>query len=110
MNNGHEESRLDRIEGAMEALVRSQSHRLEAQSGLERDHRLLLQAQVLLQDQLNKFISASGVNKGEAEKRMAEHEKGVDRIELNLAEATGKINALINLMDRHLDEHRRREQ
>jgi hypothetical protein len=34
--NGH---RLDRIEAALEVLVRSQSHLLEAQSAVERDHR-----------------------------------------------------------------------
>ena len=117
MNNGHEESRLDRIESAMEALIRSQSHLLEAQTGLERDHKLLLQAQVLMQDQLErtegqlartqvqltKFVAVSTSNKEESDKRM-------QRVELNLAEATDKLNGLINLMDRHLDEHRRPEQ
>jgi hypothetical protein len=103
MNNGHEESRLDRIESAMEALIRSQSHLLEAQTGLERDHKLLLQAQVLMQDQLTKFMAVSASNKEESDKRM-------QRVELNLAEATDKLNGLINLMDRHLDEHRRPEQ
>jgi hypothetical protein len=43
--NGH---RLDRIEAALEALVRGQSHLLEAQTALEPDHQRLLTAQVVL--------------------------------------------------------------
>jgi len=33
------------------------------------------------------------------EKRMREHEERMQRIELNLAEATDKLNALINIVD-----------
>ena len=38
--------------------------------------------------------------------RQAEHETTVRHIESNLAEATDKLNALIDLMDRHQREHR----
>ena len=33
------------------------------------------------------------------EKRMREHEERMQRIELNLGEATDKLNALINIVD-----------
>jgi hypothetical protein len=91
-SNGHDETRLDRIEAALEALVRSQSHLLESQSTLEQGHKDLLRSQVLMQDELRQFGS-------KAEARF-------QRIETKLEEATDKINGLIDLMDRHLRDHR----
>ena len=57
--NGHDENRLDRIEAALEALVRSQSHLLESQPTLEQGHKDLLRSQVLMQDELRQFASKS---------------------------------------------------
>ena len=90
--NGHDENRLDRIEAALEALVRSQAHLLESQSTLEQGHKDLLRSQVLMQDELRQFASKS--------------EARFQRIETKLEEATDKINGLIDLMDRHLRDHR----
>ena len=49
-SNGHDENRLDRIEAAIEALVRSQAHLLESQSGLEQGHKDLLRSQILMHE------------------------------------------------------------
>lgn len=84
------ESRLDRIETALEAIVRSQAHLIEAQSSFEREHKNLLASQIPMQDEL----------------RRAQAEKRFERIETNLAEATDKLNAPIALMDRHVQEHK----
>ena len=46
--SGNGSGRLDRIEAALEGLVRSQSHLMEAQISLVREHKTLLTAQVLL--------------------------------------------------------------
>jgi mRNA-degrading endonuclease toxin of MazEF toxin-antitoxin module len=103
VNNGHEESRLDRIERATEAMIRSQSHLLEAQVNLEREERALLTTQVVFGDEVRKAFKA-------ADERMTRIERAANermtRVETGLAEATDKINALIDLMDRHQGEHR----
>ena len=91
-SNGHDDKRLDRIEAALEAMVRGQSHLLESQSGLEQGHKDLLRSQILMQDELRQFASKS--------------EARFQSIETNLKEATDKINALIDLMDHHLRDHR----
>ena len=98
-SNGHDENRLGRIEAAIEALVRSQAHLLESQSGLEQGHKDLLRSQILMhesqtrmQEELRQFGSKS--------------EERFKRIETKLEEATDKINGLIDLMDHHLRDHR----
>lgn len=49
------------------------------------------------------------VQRLQAEESVA-HAERIKHIETNLAEATDKLNALINLMDRHQKEHRERPQ
>lgn len=88
---GQQENRLDRIEAALEALVRSQAHLLQAQTVIEQEHKDLLRSQILMQDELRQFASKS--------------EKRFERIETGLAEAADKLNALIDWMDRHTREH-----
>jgi oligoendopeptidase F len=100
--NGHDENRLNRIESAL-ALVRSQSHLLESQSVLEHSQKDLLRSQVLLQDELRQFATKVDAR---LQKWNEEAEARFTKIETNLAEATDKINGLIDLMDRHLREHR----
>ena len=80
MNNGHEnelEARMERAERIIAALAEIQD---ETQSEL----RTLAKSQVLLSDALQRHI---------------EHSRQRD------AETTDKLNALIDLMDRHLREH-----
>ena len=72
-------SRLDRIERTLERLAL-------AQEEFEREHKLLLRAQVVLTDRLDQLTDR------------------VDKLALAQAETTDKLNALINLMDRHLKE------
>jgi hypothetical protein len=98
-SNGHDENRLDRIEAVLEALVRSQSHLLESQSTLEQGHKDLLRSQVLMQDELRQFASKS-------EARFQRIEAKLEQTTLKLDEASDKINGLIDLMDRHLRDHR----
>ena len=59
------EARMARVERAMQSLVCSQTHLLEAQTHLEREHRQLLTAQVVLTDTVSKL--AAEVRKGFAE-------------------------------------------
>src|SRR3974377_790796 len=96
--NGHNENRLDRIEAGLEALVRSQAHLLQAQAAIEQEHKNLLRSQVLMQDELRKFATNT-------KHRFEDSEARFQRIETNLAEATDKLNALIDWMDRHTREH-----
>jgi predicted nucleic acid-binding Zn-ribbon protein len=81
--NGRAKSRLERIEGFIEAVASQQA---VMQAELSR----LLKAQVVFQDSLHRHQAAS--------------EARFQRIETNLAEATDKINALVDLMNRHLTE------
>lgn len=94
------QSRLDRIESALEAIVRSQAHLLEAQTSLEREHKNVLTSQILMQEELRQFAAHSEKRFADSEKRFADSEKRFERIETNLAEAADKLNALIALMDR----------
>src|SRR3974377_2328396 len=107
--NGHNENRLDRIEAGREALVRSQAHLLQAQAAIEQEHKNLLRSQVLMQDELRKFATntEARLQRGDADvkTRFDESEARFQRIETNLAEATDKLNALIDWMDRHTREH-----
>jgi hypothetical protein len=59
--------------------------------GFETDLAQLLKAQIVFGDEVSKAFKA-------ADARM-------NRVETGLAEATDKLNALIDLMDRHLREH-----
>jgi hypothetical protein len=43
---------MDRIEMAIESMIRSQAHLLESQAGLEREQQRLLTAQVMLTDEV----------------------------------------------------------
>ena len=97
-SNGHSENRLDRIEAALEALVRSQAHLLQSQSEIEQEHKNMLRSQVLMQDELRQFAAKTEVRFQLDE---ADVKARFERIEANLAEATDKLNALIDLMDRH---------
>ena len=87
MENGreHYSERLDRIEGIIEATA-------SRQGDIEDEFVRLLKAQVVMQDETNRAAKASNAR--------------MDRIELTLAEAGDKINALVSLMDQHLHEHR----
>jgi hypothetical protein len=87
MTNGHnqdEPGRLDRIEAIMEALA-------TRKADIETDLSQLVKAQIVFGDEVSKAFKA-------ADARMT-------RFETGLAEATDKLNALIDLMDRHLREH-----
>ena len=54
------EVRMDRIERAMEAMVRSQAHLLQAQENLVAEHRRLLTAQVVLTERVQKLADTVG--------------------------------------------------
>jgi len=74
--NQNNESRLDRIEAAMEAMIGE--HEM-----FRAEHKMLLRSQVLFQDSLEKL-----------KERMDETE--------------GKLNALIDIVDRHSREYHER--
>jgi hypothetical protein len=76
MSNGNGESRLDRIERSVERLALAQEAQREE---FDREFKSLLRAQVVLTDR-------------------------VDRLTIAQTETTDKLNALIDLMDRHLRE------
>ncbi len=79
--NGHDPSRLDRLEGLVEVLV---NRHIE----FEDEHKRLLTAQVVLQDQLQKL--------GERVDRLTER---VDRLAESQLETSQKLNALIAIVD-----------
>ena len=110
MDNGNGLSRLDRIENAIETVVRSQAHLLEAQTQTEREVKNLLTSQGLLQDELrtlaantDKSLSSLATKIGAID---TAHKERMTRIEIKLEGATDKINALVVFMDQHLREHR----
>ena len=73
-NNGHDPTRLDRLEGLVEVLL---NRHIE----FEEEHKRLLTAQVVLTDRLDKLTQK------------------VDRIAEVQAETTDKLNALIAIVD-----------
>jgi len=79
--NGHDPSRLDRLEAVVEALV---NRHVE----FEQELRQLLTAQVVLTDRLDRLTSRVD--------RIAEK---VDRIAESQLETNEKLNALISNMD-----------
>lgn len=87
MENGkeHWSDRLDRIEGIIEATASRQGE-------IENEFPRLLKAQVVLQDDLSKFVNASTSR--------------MDRTEQILSEAGDKLNALITFVDQRFHEHR----
>ena len=87
MENGKEHwgDRLDRIEGIIEATASRQGE-------IENEFFRLLKAQVVLQDDLSKFVNASTSR--------------MDRTEQILSEAGDKLNALITFVDQRFHEHR----
>lgn len=87
MENGKEHwgDRLDRIEGIIEATASRQGE-------IENEFPRLLKAQVVLQDDLSKFVNASTSR--------------MDRTEQILSEAGDKLNALITFVDQRFHEHR----
>jgi len=89
MENGHEPSRLDPIETALEPLVRSPAHLLESQSTLEREHKNLLRAQVVMSDSIDQIAIAH-----------AKTETALAALTIRVEETTDKLNALISLVDR----------
>ncbi len=72
--NGHDPSRLDRLEALVEVLV---NRHIE----FEQEHRQLLTAQVVLTDRLDRLTSR------------------VDRIAQSQLETNEKLNALISIVD-----------
>jgi hypothetical protein len=76
MSNGNGESRLDRIERSVERLALAQEAQREE---FDREFKSLLRAHAVLTDR-------------------------VDRLTIAQTETTDKLNALIDLMDRHLRE------
>lgn len=73
----------------MEALVRSQAHLLEAQAQVEREHKDLLRAQVLMVDEIRGIAGAQ-----------KKTEAALASLTLKMEEITDKLNALINYADR----------
>ena len=94
MENGreHYSERLDRIEAIIEATASRQGE-------IEDEFVRLLKAQVVMQDEMSRAFKASNA-------RMDRTEAHIESIREGLAEAGDKINALINLMDHHLHDHR----
>jgi predicted transcriptional regulator len=72
--NGHDPSRLDRLEALVEVLL---NRHLE----FEQEHKQLLTAQVVLTDRLDRLTAR------------------VDRIAESQLETTEKLNALISIVD-----------
>ena len=96
MTNGHnqdEMSRLDRIEGIIEALA-------NRQVALEEDHRRLLTAQIVIGDETAKFIK-------ETRAGMTEVRASIARLAEAQAHTDERLNALIDYFQRHLDDHAR---
>jgi hypothetical protein len=79
-NNGHDPSRLDRLEGLVEVLV---NRHIE----FEDEHKKLLTAQVVLTDRIDR-LAIQGAELREAQKRTDEQLKRTD----------DKLNALIDVV------------
>jgi hypothetical protein len=90
-NNGQNgESRLDRIERAIEHIVGEHETFRE-------EHNRLLRSQVLLQEAQKELQ--------EAQKKQ---EKSLERLEVQVAEIGGKLDALIHIVERdHSEFHQR---
>jgi hypothetical protein len=86
-------SRLDRIEGIIEALA-------NRQVALEEDHRRLLTAQIVIGDETAKFIK-------ETRAGMTEVSASIARLAEAQAHTDERLNALIDYFQRHLDDHPR---
>lgn len=80
-NNGHDPDRLDRLEGLVEVLF---NRHLE----FEEEHKRLLTAQVVLNDQLQRLTD-----------RVDRLDMRLDRIAEIQADSTQKLNALIAIVD-----------
>ena len=96
MTNGHnqdEMSRLDRIEGIIEALA-------NRQVALEDDYRRLLTAQIVIGDETAKFIK-------ETRAGMSEVRDSIAKLAEAQAHTDERLNALIDYFQRHLDDHSR---
>ena len=86
-------SRLDRIEGIIEALA-------NRQVALEDDHRRLLTAQIVIGDETAKFIK-------ETRAGMTEVRASIAKLAEAQAHTDERLNALIDYFQRHLDDHAR---
>ena len=84
--NQDEVSRLDRIEGIIEALA-------NRRATLEDDYRRLLTAQIVIGDETAKFIKETRASIA----KLAEAQVHTDE----------RLNALIDYFQRHLDDHAR---
>jgi len=80
-NNGHDPDRLDRLEGLVEVLF---NRHLE----FEEEHRRLLTAQVVLNDQLQRLTE-----------RVNRLDERLDRVAELQAEGAKRLNALIATVD-----------
>ena len=92
--NGHnqaENERLDRVERIIEALAGRQQE-------IEDEFSRLLKGQVVLQDSQQRLQDAQQ----RTEKALATF---IENSEIRAAETTDKLNAVIDLMDRHFREH-----
>ena|SRR5258707_8916383 len=92
MQNGHEPSRLQLMTRALdEATVRSQAHSLETRSNWKRDYPSLHRAQVLFAEEMRQLSAAQ-----------KKTEAALASLAVRCDETTDKLNALIDLVDRHL--------
>jgi X-X-X-Leu-X-X-Gly heptad repeat protein len=104
--NGHEQSRLDRIEAILErhstmivsieaSIERQERANEKAHDLFKEEDKRLLTSQILMNDAMTKM--ADGMTKmTDSLQKMAD---GMTKLEVKMEETTGKLNALIDTVD-----------
>src|SRR5258708_30383879 len=93
-SNGHDPTRLDRIEGLVEVLV---NRHIE----FEEEHKKLLIAQVVLTDRLDKLTDRLDKLTDRVDKLAASTKEGFAEHKQAMRDFDERLNALIAFIDRH---------
>ncbi|HLJ18361.1 MAG TPA: hypothetical protein VKV15_27975 [Bryobacteraceae bacterium] len=99
MNNGSDQEyirRHERTEKILEAVAAKQEK-------TEDELRAFIKSQVLMGENMDKMTARND----RADSRMDRMEAIIEKIDLRLAEATEKLDALIDIVDRHVRDDKR---
>jgi hypothetical protein len=91
-SNGHDPTRLDRIEGLVEVLVNRHSEFEEEHRHFAQEHRQLLTAQVVLTDRIDKLTDRVDKLAASTQEGFAEHKQA-------MRDFDERLNALIAFID-----------
>src|SRR5438045_1582762 len=98
--NGNENaSRLDRIERIIEALATTQAHINNTQAEIQQDLKIILRAQVVMSDNLEKLTTQVKEGFAQIATRMDELAAAQKRTEESLQRTDARMDALILTVD-----------